>query len=33
MMTGVKASILHQGTFNVSPYNFLEVCLGLDLSE
>ncbi|KAF8417437.1 exosome complex exonuclease exoribonuclease-like protein [Tirmania nivea] len=24
MMTGVKASILHQGTYNVSPYNFLE---------
>lgn len=24
MMTGVKASILHQGIFNVSPYNYLE---------
>ncbi|KAK4212510.1 hypothetical protein QBC37DRAFT_287935 [Rhypophila decipiens] len=24
MMTGVKAGLLHQGTFNVSPYNYLE---------
>lgn len=24
MMTGIKAGTLHQGTFNVSPYNFLE---------
>lgn len=24
MMTGVKAGTLHQGSFNVSPYNFLE---------
>lgn len=24
MMTGVKAGTLHQGKFNVSPYNFLE---------
>ncbi|KAL1599619.1 exosome catalytic subunit dis3 [Paraconiothyrium brasiliense] len=24
MMTGVKAGILHQGIFNVSPYNYLE---------
>ncbi|PTB69887.1 RNB-domain-containing protein [Trichoderma citrinoviride] len=24
MMTGVKAGLLHQGIFNVSPYNYLE---------
>src|SRR4051794_21789057 len=24
MMTGVKAGTLHQGIFNVSPYNYLE---------
>lgn len=24
MMTGVKSGLLHQGTFNVSPYNYLE---------
>ncbi|KAI4137226.1 MAG: hypothetical protein LQ341_005233 [Variospora aurantia] len=24
MMTGVRAGTLHQGTFNVSPYNYLE---------
>lgn len=24
MMTGVKAGVLHQGIFNVSPYNYLE---------
>ena len=24
MLTGTKAGILHQGTFNVSPYNYLE---------
>lgn len=24
MMTGIKAAILHQGIFNVSPYNYLE---------
>ncbi|QIX01936.1 hypothetical protein AMS68_007453 [Peltaster fructicola] len=24
MLTGVKAGTLHQGTFNVSPYNYLE---------
>ncbi|KAJ4295868.1 exosome catalytic subunit dis3 [Collariella sp. IMI 366227] len=24
MMTGVKNGLLHQGTFNVSPYNYLE---------
>ncbi|KAM7222276.1 hypothetical protein V8F06_002303 [Rhypophila decipiens] len=24
MMTGVKAGLLHQGTFSVSPYNYLE---------
>ncbi|KAK4132616.1 RNB-domain-containing protein [Trichocladium antarcticum] len=24
MMTGVKGGLLHQGTFNVSPYNYLE---------
>ncbi|EGX90599.1 mitotic control protein dis3 [Cordyceps militaris CM01] len=24
MMTGVKAGIMHQGIFNVSPYNYLE---------
>lgn len=24
MMTGIKAGILHQGIFNVSPYNYLE---------
>ncbi|KAK0633497.1 mitotic control protein dis3 [Immersiella caudata] len=24
MMTGVKGGVLHQGTFNVSPYNYLE---------
>lgn len=24
MMTGVKGSLLHQGIFNVSPYNYLE---------
>lgn len=27
MMTGIKAGTLHQGTFNISPYNFLEVLL------
>lgn len=32
-MTGVKAGTLHQGTFNASLYNFLEVCLGLHLGE
>ena len=24
MMTGVKAGTMHQGVFNVSPYNYLE---------
>ena len=24
MMTGVKAGLMHQGVFNVSPYNYLE---------
>ena len=24
MMTGVKAGVMHQGVFNVSPYNYLE---------
>ena len=24
LLTGVKAGVLHQGTFNVSPYNYLE---------
>ncbi|KAI5810105.1 exosome complex exonuclease exoribonuclease-like protein [Peziza echinospora] len=28
MLTGVKAGTLHQGIFNVSPYNFLEGSVG-----
>lgn len=27
MMTGVKADVLHQGIFNVSPYNYLEASI------
>ncbi|KAF3058959.1 Exosome complex exonuclease dis3 [Daldinia childiae] len=27
MMTGVKSGILHQGIFNVSPYNYLEASI------
>lgn len=27
MMTGVKAGLLHQGIFNVSPYNYLEASI------
>ncbi|KAI0160926.1 RNB-domain-containing protein [Hypoxylon sp. FL1284] len=27
MMTGIKSSVLHQGIFNVSPYNYLEASI------
>lgn len=33
MMTGVKAGTLHQGTFNVSTYNFLEGSVGIPSFE
>ena len=33
MMTGVKAGTLHEGVFNVSPYNFLEGSLNTSAFE